>query len=711
MPPKQAPPIPPENAEEFFTRQLEYYQQLEQYHQQQMLLAREKFNRLKSFLELELPSPDLGGLSSSQQHSEEVVQEEAIKLNSTAAHNGEAAKTTFGEILKEPDSASDSNSDKEDKEIPAVSIDIDRVKLSTIEDIEEEQAALVIERSLPSLQINEGDRSNSVVATEKDVEQETASVSAPGEERSSKALEAKLPAEDEREEKEALKENLPSFVPLEQKVQEYGEKLSDCVAAILLENKPKAMRAADICDCLYPDRLPEKIFKKYCQSIAQTLSTYLNKNQWVRVDKGLYSAEVFSKTSSNIEGIKQDLSNFVPLEQKMRLYGQNYGDMLAEILREKYPKVMRTEDIFKVLYPDAIPEQTAQKYRRTIGLALCNNLGKNLWQREGQGLYRAVVKEELAKAATSSNKAQIDRGQEAPAHLNSKSEITEIEESDSSIIAQIQTLFSSEEEEILHLNYIANKIFGTGYKAKISELEAILVAGETENWCTKGPNNPGCWKLKSEQPVKFEKNEQNHNNSQDSTDSELATKTEESKKAVIKRKDSTTVAKSHSASKKIIERINSRFQEYYKYQLSSDEIFILNCLLDNFNYEKIAVLHGRLKLTGVTKIAEQLMAKLAAVWEEKINIDNFKSTIEKHMYIERQREKAVKSDTNQTIDLKYIANKTNEELSRLAWTQKEINTYLLQTYGKRLRGSLSDLEKREFLEFLLNQPTPNLNEH
>ncbi|MBE9100438.1 hypothetical protein [Vacuolonema iberomarrocanum] len=60
----------------------------------------------------------------------------------------------------------------------------------------------------------------------------------------------------------------------------------------------------------------------------------------------------------------------------------------------------------------------------------------------------------------------------------------------------------------------------------------------------------------------------------------------------------------------------------------------------------------------------------------------------------------------ESVDLSDVIAQTDIELRRLSWTNVQGREYLEQTYGKRSRQELSELELYEFLSYLEEQPTP-----
>jgi hypothetical protein len=58
------------------------------------------------------------------------------------------------------------------------------------------------------------------------------------------------------------------------------------------------------------------------------------------------------------------------------------------------------------------------------------------------------------------------------------------------------------------------------------------------------------------------------------------------------------------------------------------------------------------------------------------------------------------------VDLSDIIAHTDVELKRLGWTNAQGRRYLEQTYSKRSRQHLSDVELTEFLDYLKAQPAP-----
>jgi hypothetical protein len=53
-----------------------------------------------------------------------------------------------------------------------------------------------------------------------------------------------------------------------------------------------------------------------------------------------------------------------------------------------------------------------------------------------------------------------------------------------------------------------------------------------------------------------------------------------------------------------------------------------------------------------------------------------------------------------------LIDKSDLELKRLGWTKEQGRDFLVQTYGKRSRHLLTDLELQDFIEYLQSQPTP-----
>ena len=64
------------------------------------------------------------------------------------------------------------------------------------------------------------------------------------------------------------------------------------------------------------------------------------------------------------------------------------------------------------------------------------------------------------------------------------------------------------------------------------------------------------------------------------------------------------------------------------------------------------------------------------------------------------------SNPDTPIDFSDILARTNVELKRLGWNTQQGKDYLLQTYGKRSRQLLTNVELLDFLHHLEVQPTP-----
>ncbi len=69
-----------------------------------------------------------------------------------------------------------------------------------------------------------------------------------------------------------------------------------------------------------------------------------------------------------------------------------------------------------------------------------------------------------------------------------------------------------------------------------------------------------------------------------------------------------------------------------------------------------------------------------------------------------------KQDEDGTIVLEYndVIDETNIHIKRIRWTSEQGRNYLIQTYGKRSRHSLTEQQLFEFLEFLRKQPDPEI---
>ena len=543
---KLAPPTRPENIEEFLTRQLEYYQQLKQYHQYQMLLAQKKFNCLKNLLELELPNTAINLESRAKPNSEIIVKQETTqaeqgkqeveesfdsKTNLPAAEqiistqnllvnqfkndlpvsvrtNGQAASESEIREQQENLVVNESISSKQEQEIFIPSRNIDSITIATEEEIKEESVVSSVERSPDSLQIDERNNSNSVVETETNIEKKNTPVVA--------CTEA-----------DALKQDLPGFVPLEQKVLLYGTTYADLVAQILQENYPKSMRTEDILQVLYPEDLPYQTAKKYREAIRFALSSNLWKKLWRRQKRGLYRAIIkkeklevsttelnrneCSKIDSRQDGCAENNSDngsgediektavfpnhnaselmaknevvlnldntTISLAEKLSRYGENRALALANILGQNFPKSMKNKDIVGILYPEGLPKELFRKYSIMIGTDLSRNLRKKLWERVSEGLYRAVLPEDVSSIKVKTVNSQANLKEEEtkkitePERLNfareqatnksSQTAITSKIESKTDLIFEkietnIKAIFAAEEPAaILHLNYIA----------------------------------------------------------------------------------------------------------------------------------------------------------------------------------------------------------------------------------------------------------------
>ncbi len=69
-----------------------------------------------------------------------------------------------------------------------------------------------------------------------------------------------------------------------------------------------------------------------------------------------------------------------------------------------------------------------------------------------------------------------------------------------------------------------------------------------------------------------------------------------------------------------------------------------------------------------------------------------------------------KQDEDGTIVLEYndVIDETNIHIKRIRWSKEQGRNYLIETYGKRSRHSLTEQQLFEFLQFLRAQPDPEI---
>ncbi len=95
-------------------------------------------------------------------------------------------------------------------------------------------------------------------------------------------------------------------------------------------------------------------------------------------------------------------------------------------------------------------------------------------------------------------------------------------------------------------------------------------------------------------------------------------------------------AKANYLKAKIQAFLENLLQINYNKKLTSDERFILSCLLGEMDYQQIATVHGRTKASKVESIALKLLEQLSNCLGEIITVDNFSSVVEKHYQAREQ---------------------------------------------------------------------------
>ena len=177
------------------------------------------------------------------------------------------------------------------------------------------------------------------------------------------------------------------------------------------------------------------------------------------------------------------------------------------------------------MYPEGLNERALRAAQNSIATALSNHLAKDLWERVRIGYFRAkrpseevegarVTMNGKIKRASRNNSSQVQTNNILlEPKIDFFSSLSDVEGAAlklfsgllsphshpsklpfEEIAPEIVTLFEAEGNgEILHLNYIANGLFGVGYEQYSIKLSEILTEGEKKGLWAAVPNTPDCW--------------------------------------------------------------------------------------------------------------------------------------------------------------------------------------------------------------------------
>ncbi len=538
------PPSPPEKNLEVFKAQLEYYHQLKEYHRQQMVLAQEKFARLKAFLELELSTPEI-----------EVAEESLPEAGRSTGVNGVklVENTTKTKILS--DVATNNNS------VQTKIIDRDDERNISGEDSDLISSEVIV---------SENNNSYTVINSLEDPGLQTIETKNVSSEISGKEVEnfprdnltfkfdSKLEAATDFSSQQLLDESDRLELQINREV-EIGDRyppstilsannqnLRNAIRAAL-ETTQRPMTTKEVYSFIYPSGLSKLEENKMRPVIGKALCDGLDEKLWVRVDRGIYATNSIEITASatrkdfatnNSSKAREDLAveeergagklssttisgtlsqdkvverpngdrdNNLSIDSVNKVDDRESSpidvkntplyELIDRALRSAAPNTMNVDDIVNWIYPQSVSGKIWKKTRKSVASALSNHLSKNLWKRVSQGYYRTLaspIQKDLVEKKHDNIKNQTVLTLNSIS--NSPNSKNNLDERFGELTPNLKTLFEAEARgEILHHNYVANKIFGQNYQKHLPELLEILALGQKQKLWARVPEDPDCW--------------------------------------------------------------------------------------------------------------------------------------------------------------------------------------------------------------------------
>lgn len=462
-----APPPPPEKNLEVFKARLEYYQQLKEYHRQQMVLAQEKFARLKAFLELEL-SLESDAPTSGIDQVELVKDGTETKISSDLPNNQNSVPINLNDRPSDGDTST-SDSDRAHDSIKSFSnynkaidnssyILIDTLENNGLQTIETKDISPATPQPSPNKKVDDDARSSMDV------------------------------------------KNTPLY---------------ELIASALRSVAPQTMNADDIVNWIYPQGVSSRIWKKTRNSVASALSNHLSKNLWEREKLGYYRSkpEESELNNSQPEKNKNDRTTHSDSSEDFESNDNNslsnddlqrevfatikklggYAAVVRAAMPTRVNLITTSDDICDWLELD-LSESLKQKLAPKFKQELARGAKKGKWQRIDTLTYKYSSQTPIRTANEISNQTTLEltststKVRTDPANnLQKKPTITQ----------QLEELFKIEgNAQILHHNYIANKIFGSNnYRDRLPQLLEMLALGQKQNLWARVPEDPDCWTL------------------------------------------------------------------------------------------------------------------------------------------------------------------------------------------------------------------------